>query len=88
MNRYYNKKPLANVLLTSFLVNGLQFGIFFIMNLILWGEGSSAAIPFTSLIVVLLLWFGISVPLTFLGAFYGYKQRAIEHPGKWESIFG
>jgi len=76
----------TNVLLTAFLINGLQFGVYFVMNLILWGEGSSAAIPFTSLVVVLLMWFGISVPLTFLGAFYGYKQRAIEHPVRTNTI--
>jgi len=50
------------------------FGIFFIMNLILWGEGSSAAIPFGTLVAILALWFGISVPLTFVGAYIGYKK--------------
>uniref|UniRef100_A0A8C2NPX8 Transmembrane 9 superfamily member n=1 Tax=Capra hircus TaxID=9925 RepID=A0A8C2NPX8_CAPHI len=34
----------TNVLLTSFLCPGIVFADFFIMNLILWGEGSSAAI--------------------------------------------
>ena len=71
------------------------------MNLILWGEHSSAgkiikfdstgltlflAIPFGTLVVILLLWFGISIPLTFLGAFYGYKKRPIEHPVRTNPI--
>ena len=40
----------TNVLLTSFLVSGTVFLMFFIMNLILWGEGSSAAVPFTTIL--------------------------------------
>ena len=34
----------------------------------------------------MLLWFGISIPLTFLGAFYGYKKRPIEHPVRTNQI--
>lgn len=45
------------------------------MNLILWVEGSSAAVPFGTLVAVLALWFGISVPLTFAGAYFGFKQE-------------
>jgi len=44
------------------------------MNLILWGAGSSAAIPFSTLVAVLALWFGVSAPLTFIGAFIAYKR--------------
>ena len=49
------------------------------MNLILWGVRSSAAIPFTTLLAVLALWFGVSAPLTFIGAFFGYKKKVILH---------
>ena len=44
------------------------------------------AIPFSTMVVILLLWFGITTPLTFLGAFYGYKKRAIEHPVRTNTI--
>ncbi|CAB1337189.1 unnamed protein product [Coregonus sp. 'balchen'] len=55
----------TNVLLTALLCPGIVFADFFLMNLILWVEGSSAAIPFGTLVAILALWFGISVPLTF-----------------------
>lgn len=58
-----------------FMIFRLVFGIFFILNLVLWVEGSSAAIPFTTLLALLALWFGISVPLTFVGAYFGFKKR-------------
>ena len=34
----------------------LMFGIFFLLNLVLWGEGSSAAVPFTTLLALLSMW--------------------------------
>lgn len=45
------------------------------MNLVLWSKGSSAAVPFTTLIALLGLWFGVSVPLTFVGAYFGFRKR-------------
>ncbi|MGH0126816.1 UNVERIFIED_CONTAM: hypothetical protein FKN15_024016, partial [Acipenser sinensis] len=64
----------------------IVFADFFVMNLILWGEGSSAAIPFGTLVAILALWFCISVPLTFLGAYFGFKKNAIEHPVRTNQI--
>ncbi|KAJ7403803.1 hypothetical protein BTVI_75114 [Pitangus sulphuratus] len=53
----------------------IVFADFFIMNLILWVKGSSAAIPFGTLVAILAMWFGISVPLTFVGAYFGFKEK-------------
>lgn len=59
---------------------------FFTMNLVLWYKGSSAAIPFFTLVALLALWFCVSVPLTFVGAFFGFRKRAIEHPVRTNQI--
>lgn len=45
------------------------------MNLVLWSEGSSGAVPFSTLVALLALWFGVSVPLTFIGAYFGFCKR-------------
>lgn len=76
----------SNVILTAFSCSGIVFGVFFLLNLVLWAKGSSAAIPFSTLIALLALWFGISVPLVFVGAYFGYKKRAIEHPVRTNQI--
>lgn len=47
------------------------------MNLVLWTKESSAAIPFSTLFVLLVLWFCVSVPLTFIGALFGFRKRVI-----------
>ncbi|XP_037531681.1 transmembrane 9 superfamily member 2 isoform X2 [Nematolebias whitei] len=76
----------TNVLLTALLCPGIVFADFFLMNLILWVEGSSAAIPFGTLVAILAMWFGISVPLTFVGAYFGFKKPAIEQPVRTNQI--
>ncbi|XP_053555208.1 transmembrane 9 superfamily member 2 [Bombina bombina] len=76
----------TNVLMTALLCPGIIFADFFVMNIILWAKGSSAAIPFGTLVAVLAMWFGISVPLTFVGAYFGFKERPIEHPVRTNQI--
>uniref|UniRef100_A0A0A9YMY9 Transmembrane 9 superfamily member n=1 Tax=Lygus hesperus TaxID=30085 RepID=A0A0A9YMY9_LYGHE len=76
----------SNVLLTSMLCPGMVFSLFFVMNLILWGNESSAAVPFSTLIALLSLWFLVSVPLTFVGSVFGFRKRPIEHPVRTNQI--
>lgn len=76
----------SNVLLTSFLCPGIVFGVFFFLNIVLWIMRSSGAVPFLTLLQILAMWFCISVPLTFVGAYFGYKKRAIEHPVRTNQI--
>lgn len=64
----------------------IVFVDFFLMNLILWVEGSSAAIPFGTLVAILALWFGISVPLTFVGAYFGFK-KPVSMPSWTDQLF-
>jgi transmembrane 9 superfamily protein 2/4 len=73
-------------LMTAFLYPGTVFGIFFILNLFIWGAKSSGAVPFTTMFALLVLWFGISVPLVFLGAFFGYKKAPITLPVRTNQI--
>lgn len=70
----------AVTLLTALLFPGLCFAVFFVLNLCIWGERSAGAVPFPTMIAVVTLWFGISVPLVFLGAFLAFKKRPIELP--------
>lgn len=76
----------SNVILTSMVCPGVVFSLFFVMNLVLWGEGSSGAVPFSTLVALLALWFGVSVPLTFVGAYFGFRKRALEHPVRTNQI--
>ena len=56
------------------------------LNLVLWAKQSSAAIPFGTLVALLALWFGISVPLVFVGAYFGFRKSVIELPVRTNQI--
>ena len=58
----------------------LIFLQFFVIDLGEWYMESAAAVPFFSMFAVLALWLGISVPLTFIGAHFGYRRERVEHP--------
>jgi len=67
-------------LLTATLFPGIAFAVFFVLDIIVWSYGSTGAVPFLTMVAILTLWFGISVPLVFLGAYFGYKKDPIEFP--------
>jgi transmembrane 9 superfamily member 2/4 len=69
-----------NTLLTAFLLPGFVFGIVVFLNFFLLVEHSSGAVGFGPMFSLMGLWFGISVPLVFLGSFFGYKRPAPENP--------
>lgn len=71
---------------SAFLFPGLTFSLFFTLNLFVWGSRSSGAVPFTTLILLLFMWFGISVPLVFAGAYVGYKTKPYEFPTRTNQI--
>lgn len=64
-----------NIIMTPVLVPGLIFSVFFLLNLFVWGKGSSGAVPFTTMLALVLIWFVISVPLSFAGSWLGFKQQ-------------
>lgn len=75
-----------NTLKTAFMFPGILFAIFFVLNALIWGEKSSGAVPFGTMFALVCLWFGISVPLVFVGSYLGFKKPAIEDPVKTNKI--
>jgi len=67
-------RPKLNALITAFLFPGVVFAIFLILNAVLVANGSSGAVPFGTLVVLIALWFGVSVPLVFLGNHFGTRR--------------
>lgn len=71
---------------TALLFPGITFSIFFLLNLVMWSVGSSGSVPFTTLLVILFMWFGVSVPLVFVGSYFGYRQKPYEFPTRTNQI--
>ncbi|XP_076921465.1 transmembrane 9 superfamily member 7-like [Bidens hawaiensis] len=71
---------------TSFMFPGISFVVFFILNALIWREGSSGAVPVGTVFVLVFLWLGLSVPLVFVGSYFGFKKHIIEDPVKTNKI--
>ncbi|KAK3814878.1 MAG: transmembrane 9 superfamily member 4-like [Benniella sp.] len=75
-----------NAIVTATLVPGILFTIVFMLNLFVWSKNSSNAIPFGTFFALVVMWFGISLPLSLIGAFFGQRKMVIEHPGRTNQI--
>jgi len=75
-----------NTVMTAMLFPGTVFGIFFILNLFIRGQKSSGAVPFGTLVALVALWFGISVPLVFFGSYFAYKKPVADNPVRTNQI--
>ncbi|CAN4099848.1 unnamed protein product [Withania somnifera] len=69
-----------------FFFPGIAFLIVTILNFLLCGSHSAGAVPFTTYIVLLLLWFCISMPLTLIGGLIGTKAPHLEYPCRSNQI--
>jgi len=81
------KNWLKNTLMTAVMFPGLLFSLFFILNLFVWAQASSTALPFTTLVAIILLWLCIQLPLVYAGSYYGFNRVGPwEHPTKTTTI--
>lgn len=56
---------------THMVVPGTMMLIIVLLNFFVWYSGSSSAIPFTTLLALMCIWFFISCPLIFFGSYLG-----------------
>ncbi|KAF3907638.1 hypothetical protein AA313_de0205611 [Arthrobotrys entomopaga] len=75
-----------NAALTALLVPGFIFLAVFVLNLFVWAQASSSAIPFFTLVALVSMWLLISVPLVLLGSWIGFKRPAYDQPTKTTQI--
>lgn len=75
-----------NISLTPILVPGIVFATFFLLNLFLWANSASGAVPFTTMLVIVAIWFVISVPLSVAGSWLGFRARVIDPPVRTNQI--
>jgi len=68
-------------LLTGLFFPGVIFILFISINFIVFvSSSSSLAVPFTSLLLVLAIWLGVSLPMVFLGGYFGYSKDSLTNP--------
>jgi len=73
-------------LLTATFFPGCTFSLFIFFNIILAFMKSSASVPFLDVLIVTAMWCCVSIPLVFLGAYFGYRKEVISYPTKTSTI--
>ncbi|KAK4543977.1 hypothetical protein LTR36_004751 [Oleoguttula mirabilis] len=72
-----------NAIVTATLFPGLLFATVFILNLFVWAQASSTAIPLGTLFGLVTLWLFIQLPLVYVGSWYGFvRGGSYTHPIK------
>merc|ERR1719498_461024 len=51
-----------------------------VLNTFLWARQSVAAMPFGTIVALLVLWFIVCAPLNFVGSYCGFSKAAYEVP--------
>ncbi|KAF5385829.1 hypothetical protein D9615_002243 [Tricholomella constricta] len=75
-----------NSFLTATVLPSVVFMVFFVLNLCLLVAGSSGAVPFGTMLLIVVLWFGIAAPLSAVGSYFGSRKGAVEHPVRVSQI--
>eukprot|EP01035_Chromulina_nebulosa_P020450 gene20450-26535_t len=75
-----------NTILTATLYPGIMATIFLLTNIFVAVSGSSTAAPFSTLLALMLLWFGVSTPLVFVGSYFGFRKDTISTPVRTNQI--
>jgi transmembrane 9 superfamily protein 2/4 len=83
---WQGEKVRMNIVLTPTVVPALVLSSVVFLNLFLWAKQSSGAVPFTTLLFLVAIWFLISVPLSFVGAWLGFRSPAPEFPVRTNQI--
>jgi len=69
-----------NAFLTATVLPTIVFIVIFLLNFCLILADSSGAVPFGTMLLIVVMWFGISAPLSAIGAYFGSKQGPVRHP--------
>lgn len=75
-----------NTILTATVFPGVIFALFSVLNIVANVEHSSTAVPFVWILCLLVLWFGVSSPLVFVGSYFGFKKDVLSVPVRTNQI--
>ncbi|KAH9485413.1 Transmembrane 9 superfamily member 7 [Psilocybe cubensis] len=75
-----------NAFVTATALPTFIFIIVFLLNFFLLSAGSSGAVPFGTMLLIIIMWFGISAPLSAIGSYFGAKHGRIQNVGRVNPI--
>ncbi|KAJ2724579.1 hypothetical protein GGI07_001832 [Coemansia sp. Benny D115] len=77
---------MRNAVMSAALVPGALMGVELLLNLFLWWRASSAAMPFSTVLLLFVLWLFVQLPLTLLGGWFGFRRQPYSEPARTNAI--
>ncbi|KAI3382471.1 hypothetical protein SNEBB_003294 [Seison nebaliae] len=62
------------------------FAIGIFVNFFIVAKKSSGAVPFKTIIILAAMWLLISLPLVYVGAYFGFRKKSYDHPVRTNQI--
>lgn len=83
---YGGTEEFRNALMTEGILPAVVVPVVLLQDVVVWANGSSTAIPFTTLLALVVLWAGVQIPLVHAGNWYAFHRSSVwEHPTKTAS---
>ena len=87
IHKFYDLKSWKmNTLLTATTLPGLLIGAFTFLNIMLSFQNAATAVSIWLIFGIFALWVGVSSPLVFIGAYFGYRGDKMSVPVKTNHI--
>ncbi|KAM2020999.1 hypothetical protein ACFX16_043071 [Malus domestica] len=71
---------------TAVMFPAIISAIVIVLYTVIWGQNSSGAVTIGTMLTLVFFWFGISVPLVFVGGYVGFRKPALEDPVKTNKV--
>ena len=76
----HGRQPYTLIVAAACAFPGAFFALFLLLDTVLWAAGSSSAVPFGTMLLLLLMWLCLDGPLVVCGAWMGFKAPQWEEP--------
>lgn len=78
MAKQFEMKSWKIIFAVGLFFPGSIFAIYFMLNLVHWGAKASSATPIGTMLILMCLWFCVSLPLVLIGGAAAYRSEAAE----------
>lgn len=78
--KYFKRQAWKNAFAIAFFLPGVALAMYIVMDCLHWAKHSSSAVPFLTIVALMSMWLLCTVPLTIVGAHFGYRLDSIAVP--------
>jgi transmembrane 9 superfamily protein 2/4 len=78
MAKQFQMKSWKIIFAVGLFFPGSLFGCYFLLNLVHWGAKASSATPIGTMLILMCLWFCVSLPLVLIGGAAAYRSEFVE----------